>query len=44
MKHILSRDDNELIKRVFLAQKETPTKGDFVRLVEKRSKRPEHSI
>ena len=44
MKHIQSRDDSELIKRVFLAQKETPTKGDFVKLIEKRSERPKHNI
>ena len=35
MKHIVSRNDDELIKKVFLAQKETPTQGDFVKLIEK---------
>jgi hypothetical protein len=35
LKHILSRDDSELIKQVFLAQQEHPTRGDFVKLVEK---------
>ena len=35
MKHIVSRDDDELIKKVFLAQKETPTQGDLVKLIEK---------
>ena len=44
MKHILSRDDSELIKGIFFAQKETPTKGDFVNLIEKRSERPKHNI
>ena len=35
MKHILSRDDDELIKKIFCAQKENPTKGDFIKLIEK---------
>ena len=35
LKHILSRDDSELLKKVYLAQKEHPTRGDFVKLVEK---------
>ena len=35
LKHILSRDDNELIKKVYLAQRENPTRGDFAKLVEK---------
>ena len=35
MEHIVSRNDDELIKKVFLAQKETPTQGDFVKLLEK---------
>ena len=35
MNHILSKDDDELIKKVFLAQKETPTQGDFAKLIEK---------
>merc|ERR1719509_694099 len=33
LKHILSRDKNELIKRVYEAQKVSPTKGDFSELV-----------
>ena len=35
LRHIISRSDNELIKKVFIAQKENPTRGDFIRLVEK---------
>ena len=35
LKHILSRDNEELIKRVYTAQKEDPTSGDFVKLVGK---------
>ena len=35
LSHIYKRSDEELIKKVFLAQKETPTGGDFVKLVEK---------
>ena len=35
LKHIVGRHDSELIKQVFLAQKEQPTKGDFVKLIEK---------
>ena len=31
---ILKRDDSELVKRVFKAQFENPSKGDFVKLVE----------
>ena len=34
LKHILSRTEDELIKKVLRAQKEKPTKGDFVKLVE----------
>ena len=34
-RHILSRNNDELIKKVFLAQKEKLSKGDFVQLVEK---------
>ena len=33
MKHILNMHDGELIKKVFLAQKDQPTSGDFVELV-----------
>ena len=33
MKHILSRKDSELIKNVYLAQQENPTRGDFVQPV-----------
>ena len=36
LRHIMSRDNDELIKNVFLAQKENPTRGDFVHLVEKK--------
>ena len=32
--HILSRDEKELIKRVYNAQKTKPTKGDFAELVQ----------
>ena len=35
LRHIVQRHDSELIKKVFLAQKEQPTRGDFVKLVEK---------
>ena len=36
LKHILSRNDEELIKKkYFLAQKEHPSQGDFVKLVQK---------
>ena len=35
MKHILSRDDSELIKKVYVAQEINPTRGDFVKLVQK---------
>ena len=34
LKHILNRDSDELIKKVYLAQKEKPTWRDFVKLVE----------
>ena len=33
LKHILDRADGELIKRVYLEQKENPTKGDWIELV-----------
>ena len=35
MNHILQRDDNELVKKVWLAQKNNPVQGDFVKLVQK---------
>ena len=35
LKHIMERHENELLKKVFLAQKENQTKGDFVDLVGK---------
>ena len=35
LKHILSLEENEIVKKVFTAQKENPTSGDFVQLVEK---------
>ena len=31
----MERDPNELVKKVFEAQKFNPTSGDFVKLVEK---------
>ena len=34
-KHILEKDKNLLIRKVYEAQKETPTSGEFVQLVEK---------
>ena len=34
LKHILTRNEKELIKKVLKTQKEKPTKGDFVTLVE----------
>jgi len=34
LKHIVSRNENELLKKVFQAQKEKPTQGDFVKLIE----------
>ena len=34
LKHILSKEDTELVKKVYLAQKESPNHGDFVQLVE----------
>ena len=33
LKHILSRDENELIRKIYTAQKNQPTRGDFVVLV-----------
>ena len=33
MNHILQRDENELVKKVFLAQRNNPVQGDFVKLV-----------
>ena len=35
LKHIMSKHDTELLKQVFLAQKNNPTQGDFVTLVSK---------
>ena len=35
LRHIMSRENDEIIKKVFLAHKENPTRGDFVHLVEK---------
>ena len=34
LKHITGSHDSELIKRVFIAQKEQPISGDFIKLVE----------
>ena len=31
----MERREDDLLKRVFLAQKENPSQGDFVRIVEK---------
>ena len=33
MHEILTREDNELVKRIYRAQKDNPTRGDFVELV-----------
>ena len=33
LKHILDRADEELIKRVYLEQRENPTKGDWIELI-----------
>ena len=30
---VITRADSELVKRVYMAQKESPSKGDFVNLV-----------
>ena len=35
LKHIMEKHDEELIKKVFLAQMEHPNQGDFVLLVKK---------
>ena len=35
LKHILSRNENELIKKVYLAQKSSSSKGDFAKLLDK---------
>ena len=35
LRHIYTRSEDELIRKVFEAQKESPTNGDFVKLVEK---------
>ena len=32
MYHILQRDENELVKKVFIAQRNNPVQGDFVNL------------
>ena len=34
MQQIMRRHDNDLLKKVFLAQKQNPTQGDFVKIVE----------
>ena len=34
LKHILSRNESELIRKVFTAQKANPNQGDFIKLVE----------
>ena len=33
LQNILNKSSNELIHRVYLAQRDNPTKGDFVELV-----------
>ena len=33
--HILTRDDKEIIKKVYLKQKETPIKGDWIETIKK---------
>ena len=33
--HIITRDDNELIRKVYQKQKDTPLIGDWVKLIEK---------
>ena len=35
LKFILSKENTELVKRVLEAQKQDPTPGDFIKLVEK---------
>ena len=35
LKHIMERHDDELLKKVFIAQKRNPTQGDFALIVEK---------
>ena len=35
LSHICKRSDEELIKKVFMVQKETTTAGDFIKLVDK---------
>ena len=35
LQNILNRGEDELVKRVFKAQKNTPTTGDFIKLVQK---------
>ena len=38
LKNIMERSDNDMLKRVLIAQKLNPSKGDFVRIVEKNLK------
>ena len=33
--HIITRDDSEIIKKIYLKQKEDPLKGDWVQLIQK---------
>ena len=33
--NILNRSEGELVRRVYIAQKNNPTKGDFIELVKK---------
>ena len=44
LKHILSRGEDELLKKVYLAQKEQPNQGDFVKIVEHDLKRFELKV
>ena len=42
--HILRREDTELIRRVFEAQRKSPTKGDFIELVKEDLENIEESV
>ena len=35
LKNILDKNNGKLIKRVYIAQRDNPTKGDFIELVKK---------
>ena len=34
MNHIIKRDENKLVRKVYIAQRSNPVQGDFVKLVE----------